>query len=413
MKIYLLNTYDQEGGAARACSRLYRGLQQQGADVRLLVREKAGVDAGILTSKYGIAGKLGALLDEVMLHRYPKRQSHNFSAAKLFASGINSVSGLAPDVLHLHWIPKGFVCVEDIQKVSSPIIWTMHDSWPFTGGCHLPGDCLGYQMKCGACTVLGSAVESDLSRKVWERKKRSYPLDRMTLVAPSRWMADKVRSSSLLGACPVEVIPNALDTEIYSPGDKLEARASLGLPADRKIILFGAKNVLSDPNKGAALLRGVIQGLREEVRRECALLVFGEKQDKYSPLKGLDVINLGAVADEAEIISLYRAADVLVMTSLQENLPNMIAEAMCCGLPCVAFGVGGVPEQIGHRRNGCLVEPFDVSAMSAELGWLLSSEDQRRLLSVEARKDAGWLYSLEKISRQHITLYEKVVNSFR
>ena len=354
---------------------------------------------------------MGALLDERMLHRYPKRQLHNFSAAKLLASGMSRASKLMPDVLHLHWIPKGFVRVEDIQKVRTPIIWTLHDSWPFTGGCHLPGDCIGYQVKCGACPVLGSEVDNDLSRNIWKRKKQSYPLTRITLVAPSHWMADKARSSSLLGGCPVEVIPNALDTHLYSPGDKSEARAALGLPTDRKIILFGAKNVLSDPNKGAELVWQAVQGMPAEIRCQCSLVVFGEEPGSYSASGGVDVINLGAVADETQIVSLYRAADVLVMASRQENLPNMIAEAMSCGLPCVAFSVGGIPEQICHRRNGCLVEPFDIPAMSSELGWLLSSEGQQELLSAQARTDAEMLCSHENVSLQHIALYEKVVDS--
>jgi glycosyltransferase involved in cell wall biosynthesis len=411
MKICLLNTYDQEGGAARACNRLYRGLLQHGVDVKFLVRERAGEDYSILTSGYRVAGKLGALLDERMLHRYPKRQLHNFSTAKRLAFGMSQANKLLPDIFHLHWVPKGFVRVEDIQKIPTPIIWTLHDSWPFTGGCHLPGNCIGYQAKCGTCPVLGSDVDNDLSRNNWKRKKQSYPLNRITLVAPSLWMADKARSSSLLGGCKVEVIPNALDSYLYSPGDKSEARAALGLPTGRKIILFGAKNVLSDPNKGAELVWRAVQGMPAEIRCQCSLVVFGQEPGSYSVSEGLDVINLGEVTDETQIVSLYRAADVLVMTSRQENLPNIIAEAMSCGLPCVAFGVGGIPEQICHRRNGCLVESFDVPTMSSELGWLLSSEGQQKILSVQARTDAERLYSFENVSMQHIALYEKVVYS--
>jgi glycosyltransferase involved in cell wall biosynthesis len=411
MKVCLLNTFDQEGGAARACLRLYDGLLQSSIDVKFLVREKSGSEQSVNVCGSQLGGRLRALLDGAVLHRYPQRQPHNFSPAFMPACAVSNVNRLKPDVVHLHWVPQGFVRIEDLQKINAPIVWTMHDSWPFSGGCHLPGTCRKYQEQCGECPVLSSSSVDDLSRRVWKRRQKSYPLDRMTFVAPSRWLAEQARSSSLLQSCSVEVIPNGVDTSLYSPGAKSVVRASLGLPLERKIILFGAKHALSDPNKGADLLWKALALLPVEVRRQCTVVTFGEKTSKVPAPIDLAVINYGEVDDESQIVSLYRAADLFVMTSRQENLPNMITEAMSCGLPCVAFAVGGIPEQIIHRKNGCLVEPYDTDTMSSEIAWLLCAEDERSALGMIAREYAEKNYSLQKVAQQHITLYEKILSS--
>jgi glycosyltransferase involved in cell wall biosynthesis len=235
----------------------------------------------------------------------------------------------------------------------------------------------------------------------------------MFMVAPSQWLAARARESALLKGVDIEVIPNGVDTTLYSPGNKSSARTTLKLPHDRKIILFGGKSVLSDPNKGADLLWNALEALPLEVKKQSLLVVFGEERNEKPPPNDLDVLNYGVVDDEAGIVDLYRASDVLAITSRQENLPNMIAEGMSCGLPCVAFSIGGIPEQIRHRRNGCLVEPFDVPAMSSEISWLLASAGQDKSLAAQARDDAVEKYSLERIAQQHIALYERVVNSSR
>jgi glycosyltransferase involved in cell wall biosynthesis len=230
----------------------------------------------------------------------------------------------------------------------------------------------------------------------------------MTFVAPSRWMAEKAQASSLLHDCRVEVIPNGVDTSLYSPGDKSAARSSLGLPAGKKVILFGARLALSDPNKGVDLFWEVLERLPIEIRREAVVVTFGEGASNLPLPADLDVIHHGEVVAETEIVDLYRAADLFVMTSRQENLPNMIAEAMCCGLPCVAFAVGGIPEQISHRETGCLVPSYNSEAMAAEIAWLMSSEEERRTMGQSASTAAEDRYSLQKVSQQHIALYEQV-----
>jgi glycosyltransferase involved in cell wall biosynthesis len=189
----------------------------------------------------------------------------------------------------------------------------------------------------------------------------------------------------------------------------MAARSACGLPEDREIILFGARHAFSDFNKGVDLLWETLGKLPIKLRKKCQLVIFGEQKGNFVPPVGIETLNYGVVDDEAEIANLYRAADLFLMTSRQENLPNMVSEAMSCGLPCVAFAVGGIPEQIMHRENGCLVEAYDTNAMSAEITWLLSDEDKRRTFGHKAREYALEHYSFLKIAKQHITLYQKVL----
>lgn len=411
LKSLTLNTHDLTGGAARAAFRLHKGLQSSGVDATMIVREKSGFDPSVIALGNKFAGRIRALCDSLPLHFYPKRQLHNFSPAVMPDKVAAKVAQMHPDIVHLHWVVEGFWQVESLARFNCPIVWTLHDAWPFTGGCHLTAGCRKYEITCGACPVLGSRVEKDLSRRVWDRKRRSYPLEKMTFISPSHWLAEQARASSLLNNCVVEVIPNGVDSSVYSPGDKLAARSVCGLPEDRKIILFGARHALSDFNKGIDLLWETLDKLPIELRKKCLLVVFGEQKDNFVPPVEVEFLNYGAVDNEAEIANLYRAADLFAMTSRQENLPNMVSEAMSCGLPCVAFAVGGIPEQVIHRENGCLVEPYDTDAMSLEVAWLLSAKDEQQALGQRARAFAQERYSLQKVALQHICLYEKVLRS--
>jgi len=359
MNPLLVSTFDRTGGAARSAYRLLNALQQEGVAAKLLVRNRTKYDRNVIKAENAWLGWCRAYLDFLPLKLYPRRLTNAFSRAAVKDGLRRWMIRLQPDLLHLHWANEGFLKIETLQSLGLPLVWTMHDSWVFTGGCHLPDDCHRYEERCGRCPVLGSIREEDLSRRIWNRKQQNYPFPKMTFVAPSRWLAERAQSSSLLSKCHVEVIPNPVDVTFYSPGDSFAARSVCGLPADRHVLLFGAHHALSDPNKGAELLWKTLQSLPAEFRRKCLLVIFGEDREGFCPPVEIETINCGVLENESEIVNLYRAADVLILTSRQENLPNMISEAMSCGLPCIAFAVGGVPEQIRHHQNGCLVEPFD------------------------------------------------------
>lgn len=411
MQPLLVNTFDQTGGAARAAYRLLCGLRQQEVPAQMLVRGKADRDPDVIKCEPDWLGWCKGWLDILPTKRYPRRRPGNFNPALIPDRLKSSVNVLAPDLLHLHWVSYGFLRVETLATIGLPIVWTLHDSWPFSGGCHLPGECRKYEGECGACPVLGSSDTEDLSRRVWRRKQRSYRAARMTFVAPSRWMAARARASSLLRGHAVEIIPNGVDMVQYAPGDRQSARELLGLPRDRQIILFGARHALSDRNKGFDLLCAALGQLSPELRHQSTLVLFGETTRLPLPSLGMEIITHGEVKDEAAIVALYRSANLLVVPSREENLPNMVSEAMACGLPCVAFDVGGIADQILHRENGCLVPALNTGALSAEIAWLLESADTRSFLERNAREHAVKSFSLERVSIQHLALYRQLVGS--
>ncbi len=219
----------------------------------MLVQTKQSDDVSIIVPRTRLsrgAALLRPFLDSLPLFLYSAPNKFNFSPAVVPDSLARIATSVAPDIVHLHWVCEGFIRLESIKRLSRPILWTLHDSWAFTGGCHTPFDCLRYQDSCGTCPALGSLRGNDFSRRVWQRKKNAWKGVNLTVVAPSHWLASCVMSSSLFREVRVEVIPNGLDMQCYRPIDKHFARDLLSLPQNKKLILYNGIGSIVDPNKG-------------------------------------------------------------------------------------------------------------------------------------------------------------------
>lgn len=411
MKIALLNTYDRSGGATRACHRLYSGLSAVGEEAYMLVREKSRNRSGTVAVGSRIGGFLRALIDGFPLHRYPNRKLHVFSPAWFPGRGLQNVSRLNPDLVHLHWVVNGFVRIEDLSSLDCPVVWTLHDSWPFTGGCHLPAGCTRYEQSCGRCPVLGSDIENDWSRRIWIRKRNSWGKVPLTIVAPSRWMAEKARSSSLFKDRTVVIIPNGIDTHLYCPGDRMEARRELGLSENCRLLLFGSIHALSDTNKGFDLLQRAIKTMNPTQLQNTELVIFGADNDTILPDCGIPVRNLGIISDEEKMVLLYRAADLLVAPSREETLGYVIMEAMSCGTPCVAFEVGGIPDLISHGETGYLARPYIVEDLATGIINVLHDYMLRKAMAEKSRKWIEDNLSLHLIAQRHLKLYRQLISN--
>lgn len=409
MNVALFNTFDRTGGAAKAALRLQEGLVSLGVEANLFVREKTLHSPSVHATGSTCGGRLRSLLDYLPQKLYPHRQQHNFSAARVSTHASEVLKGFSPDIVNLHWIPQGFVSVEEIALISLPIVWTLHDSWPFTGGCHLPGECLRYQQSCGCCQALGSAQPSDLSHRVWMRKQKAWAKLNLTCVAPSRWLADCARNSSLLGTRRIKVIPNGIDISLYCPGDRQAARIALGLPLERKLVLFGANHALSDPNKGFDLLQAALLRLDSKLRVETELVIVGADPCQPSPDCGLSVRNLGVITDEEQLTLLYRAADLFVAPSRQETLGYMVMESLSCGTPCVSFAVGGLIDLIDHGENGYLARAEDSADLGWGITWLLEDSMRRDMLGRRGRQKVERNFALPIVSGHYLQLYREVL----
>ena len=412
MKILHLNTFDIEGGAARAAWRLHLGLQELGTDSRMLVQTKTSGDETVYERDTELArrlGKIRPLLEILPTLPYRGRPPTHWATEWMPTRIIKQIENIQPDIIHLHWVCRGFMSIPDIGRLKFPIVWTLHDSWAFTGGCHVPGSCTLYKKQCGMCPQLGSTQVEDLSRWIWEQKNKHWAHTPFTIVTPSHWLADCALKSSLLGRCRTEVIPNGIDTIIYQPIPKQEARASLALPQDRKLVLISAMNATLDINKGFRYLESGLQQLAASGWKDkLELLVVGQNAPSVQVNTGVPVRFLGVLKNETAMRQVYSAADVTVLSSVQENLPNSIMESMACGTPVVAFDIGGIPQLIDHQINGYLATPFEANDLAAGIRSIISDDTHHMNLSEMARKKIVTTFDAKIITQQYQALYEEV-----
>ena len=282
--------------------------------------------------------------------------------------------------------------------------------WSFTGGCHYNEDCDKYTANCGACPILGSTKEADLSRQIWQRKHKSWQDLNLTIVTPSRWLGDCAKASSLFGDRRVEVIPYGLDLKTYRPIDRATARNLLKLPQDKQLVLFLSLNATSDRRKGFQLLQPALQQLSQSGWQDkLELMVVGASQPENPPELGFKAHYLGIMRDDLSLALAYSAADVFVAPSIQDNLPNTVLEAIACGTPCVAFKIGGMPDMVEHQANGYLASPFETEDLARGIGWVLEDGDRLQNLSTFAREKAEREFALEIQARRYQTLYQEIL----
>jgi len=413
LKPLIVNATDIQGGAAIATYRLHQGLRRIGVDSSMLVQKKLTDDANVLgpqTRYQKMLGQLKPHLDQLWVTQYNNREAQLFSAAMIPDSIATKIQGINPDIVHLFWVADGQMRPETLRNLKKPIVWTLHDMWPFTGGCHYDGECGKYSHSCGACPVLHSSKESDLSRWIWRRKHNAWRNVDMTVVATSQWLAQCARSSSLFGDYRIEVLPNGIDESKYKPIDKAFARDVYGLPKDKRLILFSAGS-LGDKRKGFQFLIPALQSLaKSDKESQVEAVIIGASKPDRSMELGMNVHYIGRLQDEISQVLLYSAADVLVAPSTQENLSNTVMESLACGTPVVAFNIGGMPDMIDHQKNGYLASAFDTHDLASGIMWVLESVNRRDMLSKNARQTVLERYTLEKVANQYRALYQSILD---
>lgn len=413
MRVLHLNASDIRGGAGRAAYRIHSGLRNLGIDSLMHVQSKCS-DDWTVSSAEGKYRKLASLvksrLDPVILKRYPGWSKIIFSPALVPDDLVYIVNKLDPDIVHLHWMGHAFMKIETLRKLKKPIVWTMHDLWAVTGGCHYPGECTRYYEKCGHCPELGSTREHDLSRKVWLRKQAAWSGLSLSVASPSVWLSNELKSSALLKSSSVQVLSNGIDCEVFKPIDKTLARNILSLPKSKKLVLYGAMSSTSDKRKGFSYLHAAITKLAAKPGFDDAeLVVFGASAPRNQEVSALKTRYLGQLSDDVSLALLYSAVDVFVAPSVQDNLPNTVMESMACGTPVVAFEIGGMPDMIIHRSTGYLAHPFDEEDLANGIAWVLADNGRRNDLSLRCRAKVEEEYDIVKISGRYLSLYRDCV----
>lgn len=362
MKVLHVTNFDRLGGAGIAAYRLHRGLRGMGVDSRMWVRRKGTGDPQVTEVGAGSAWKRLRVRGSGWLGvRLARGLGAAGGSLNVLPTGLHKfLNASDADVIHLHWIHNEMISIREIGKIEKPIVWTLHDMWPLCGTEHHPES--PYWRKTSGSSEQGEPT--GINRRIFLMKKTAWNRLPIALVAPSRWMADQARASRLFSTRPVTVIPNGLDLDVFRPMDGRACRRRLNLPSDRKLVLFGAHDP-ADPNKGLDLLARALKSASPEFRASADVVVFGASSG--TDLPGTRTHWMGRITDEGVMAALYSASDVLVCPSRRENFPGVVAEALACGLPCVAFRVGGIPDLIEDGRTGWLAEPYDTDGLARGL----------------------------------------------
>ncbi|MFK7603874.1 glycosyltransferase [Deinococcus sp. SM5_A1] len=416
MKVLHLSTSDGGGGAARGAFWLHRALDAH-LDSAMLVQNKVSRDPKVTQARPALASKLARRAERMVRERLSPAEY--FSPAALNLPLHHQVNALRPDVVNLHWVNDGFMSPESLAGIRAPVIWTLRDLWPMTGGCHYAQDCTRFEAECGHCPALRSTRPDDYSRTLHRRKSQSWNRRPLTLVALSHWLADEARRSSLFAGRRTVVIPNALDTAVFWPQGREAARtasgllAGLGLAADRRLILFGAMNPLGDTRKGFAELRLAADILaRRPDAHTLELVVFGPLYGQTPPSMPLKTHFLGSVDDDHALATLYAGADLTVMSSLEEAFGKVAMESMACGTPVVCFDGSGPADIVDHRVNGYLARHGDAADLAAGIAFLLDHPEPRALEAAALAKVLAH-YTFERQARMYSDLYAQVLEEAR
>lgn len=418
MKVLLINTSEHRGGAAIACNRLMQALCHNGIDARMLVAtaDSEQVMEFCRTPFQRYRYKWAFLRERLGIYLQNGLSRSNLFTVSTASDGLDIASHEAvqeADIIHLHWVNQGFLSLSGLQRLLSlgkPIVWTMHDMWATTGICHHARTCTHYTQSCGKCMFLNSSREKDLSQHIFKLKQKVYSTAPLHFVTCSAWLRNLAQKSALLKPTDTVCnIPNPIDTDFFSPSDSTAARQKLGLPQDKRLILFGAVNA-ADKRKGIDYFIETLNILHRDyshLDNQIELVVFGSTVNM--PLEALpyQYTSLGYINNTETMRNIYRACDIYVTPSLEENLPNTIMEAMSCGTPCVGFEIGGIPEMIS-TENGYVAHYKDATDMALGISKVLDANNHTSM-SIAARNKVINEYSEQAVAARYISLYHSLL----
>ncbi|WP_315905501.1 glycosyltransferase [Vibrio fluvialis] len=409
MKILLVNYSDTDGGAARACYRLLTALKKNGVDAKLLVLHKGSDDSDVicLESKAAILLVKGLYFIENKIINRLFGPTIQFSL-HLLTSGLvrQKINRYNPDIVHLHWTSRGVLSFFDIRKLKAPVVITPHDNNYFRAGCHVRGDCLSYKNACTDCPSIQN--NKWLLTKLYQIKKHYLSSKKIKFIALSKWMRREILSSEVYDALnhTITDIYNPLDCNVYNPVEKGLAKKILGL-SDKKIILFGALNK-NNKNKGLDLFIEAMRHLlasNPTICNEVELVALGGGDDSIENLLNIKVHSIKKLSDDLSLKLYYSAADVMVVPSRQETLPQSATEAIACGTPVVGFDDTGVADVVQHLESGYICDKFSTKQLSDGIKYCLVNNAHNEM-SKNSRSRALSFFSEEAVISSYLSLYE-------
>ncbi|EOR93116.1 hypothetical protein ADIARSV_3681 [Arcticibacter svalbardensis MN12-7] len=416
MKVIHLNTYDGNGGAGRAVLRLNQGLKLLGIDSQVICLYQFNPQSGVTAISNTLVGRIQAvcniLAERFLIKPFLKGKQIPYSLQRFGISPLTIKVLQDADVIHIHWINHGFLSpskMAELAQLNKKIFWTLHDSNPITGGCHVRYGCTNFKQECGECPALKSPSANDLSHRTWLAKSKAYRKFDFTFIAPSVWMGQCALDASLSANKQVRVISNALETDIFRPLNKAECRAEFDIDPQAQVILAGYMPSESDRHKGLPELKEAITHLLAHPgvdKGRMILLFYGSNAEGDSLDIPIAHRFMGKISSDLVLVKLYSLADVFVFPSLEESMGYTALESLACGTPVVAFRTSGVTDIVQHGINGYLASLKDTKDLANGIYTILNNPDYAGL-SAAARKCASENFNLETIAQKHLDLYHE------
>lgn len=420
LRVLFVTSQDSGGGAPRAIHRIYESLREHhaaDADVYLRVIHKSFNDNHIIGGKpIRNRWEQGSFFARTRFRKYFPRKpfvSDNplLHSQALYASGLaREIESMKPDVILLGWLGNSTLSIREIGRLKPPVVWRLSDMWVFSGAEHYTSH---HRFTDGYSRASRPHNEEgpDINRETFRRKGRHWRSSRH-VISPSNWMGDLARASTLTRNWPVHIVPNVIDTHVWQPVDRKEAREKLGLPVGAKVVLFGAGSGMKDHHKGGDLfleaisaIAGIAAAEHSSNRQVIIAAVFGEDREPFS-IGAVRVVFLGRLNDE-NLRTAYSAADLMAVPSRMDNFPSTAVEAQACSCPVVAFQTGGLPDIVDNGGSGLLVEPFDTNQM-AQAAWSLLQDDSRaRKMGHVARQRALDLWAPERVATAYLDVLKE------
>lgn len=405
MRILHISQSDTVGGAAIAALRLVLAQRAAGLDARMLVVAKSG--SCDFVGEAGNAGfRARAHLARMLAWRIARLGAtidpEGMRSLGLIPSGLKrAIVANDPHILHWHWIGKEAVSLGEMASINIPAAWTCHDQWAFCGAEHYASDGRfmdGYQ----------SSRLLDVDAIIFRRKRRAWADWHPTLICPSEWMAQQARSSALMGGEEIVTIPNTIDTATFAVRSQIAARQRFGLPLEARIVLFGTDSGVADPRKGFDMLASALERIPVGRKSEILLATFGGSAPGESEMAGFRHVEFGRQSEPEDLATLYSAANVFVAPSRVDNLPNTMVEAQACGLPCVAFAIGGMSDIISRPAHGVVVPPFDIAGLAAAIQDVALRNADRDTI----QRDAETRFGSKSVVAMHNSLYRRLLTTW-
>lgn len=422
MNILIVNTFDIFGGAARAAYRLHKGLIRIGMNAFMLVKEKQSQDEKVL--------RVIPQTDESSLHQleiihtitedYIKNNRTDSSLGRFSLgypgydlTGAKIIKEV--DLINLHWV-DGFLSVESISsllELGKPIVWTLHDVNPFTGGCHYPAGCTLFKDDCRLCPQLikdpYNLPQFNLKSKISQFRDKN-----LTIVTPSKWMAKEAKHSAVFKHSRVVVIPNSIETDIFTPQNKKQAKGKFDIAENTVTILTGASRWKPKRKGFEEFLSAMKHCLDNKNFRNLVyenrifLLCFGSPANAIKDM-GIPYKSFGRVRSDPLLSDIYNAADLFLLPSTEDNLPNTMVEAMSCGIPVIAFNTGGMPDMIRDGITGRLVPPGNTEVLAQAIIHLVFHPSERTKMGEESRRLIEGCYKLEDQAENYARLFKTLL----